>query len=1293
MQKVLSYAIAASLFLFAQQATAQQSDQELNRDSIVGWRYVNNPLNTKAIYKPIKSQYANGASYSVSQQKTSDMLINWIQQSYLPRGLVMRTMVKNDERWFVDGNGPLQSYGVNFLGYETHFVNGKIDLHCCEQGQRLVAGFNDFPGKYIKGFNPGGLYFFAEQAQFTSGDDDNQLSKEGIDKKIQPNLYNYRTYLDHYHDNGQQMFKVGVVIAKNGEWPFKPVLVKEAVALINKQMAEYPSLQPKYDWAKKKFQDAIDRLKPYYNEIVKLRGINTYDDANRHVVLDPEVIINGKPIDKTNHEYFILVSATQQTIDQTKTDNPLWVYFNLTPLSALQENPAKFDKKFGTGESHMVYSMLNNFNYDYVYKWLSQPDAMKNIAYKPAKAPTKSTENNISVPVTLSATATANISDPNTILYEDFSGYATGTFSAKGWHTYGHDGHSNENATLSTGNDRPGKWVSIPDAYTFFPDFPKKLPADFTVNYDVYFGKNITNKRTPMYIRMETGNYVNIQDINRNGFDFSLALSGEAETSIRFMKNNIDEKIQRIRVENLKAGEVVHISISVKGTSVSVSVNNKEISRNDAVLPAGLAYKKIGWYCGATDVYLSNIYIKSGSPVQNNPVQEPQFAGVVKDKTPITPDVPAFETSDYTFTPLVKLDNLPPISYPAGFISSAPSPQQGTNKAIASLPIFEIPERSALLNTLPTAVMNSIAFQKYIDNLKQLVSGKLKAENVNKIDAYLKTKKLTASTAISNEAIKVWLEARPTVALYLFCKALQADYTDINTVNNLASLLNTYGYSEKAIPILQYVNSKLNGLPEVLANMAVAYYNLGDMNSALSFAEKSVAKDSLNVNGNKVAAFVRLNKASQSNNKAEADKAIGCLKQALQSHYDKEASDILSKIESNHNKNEDYINTNFNEFPMLKRLQLPAMPEDLAQAKSFNNMLDKERSSLITTTDNIRTAIKKSPQLSGQQRVNNIKSKTGAIPIVVKALMITSRNTLEYNKLKSDLADIYKLNFKKLTTDHNKKTNAILKKYNDQLSKLEGGEGKADEEHEIEQLKKARCSEFNREQASYLSNVARLTNQFAQQSEYVSRSYWRDYANWEPLAQGDNSMTPFLQAQLGYLQDIKTILSLFPVIEPCVYPAEKTKNDNTPAKPKQWEDEYCSNFKGSIGLVAAKMNFTCNAITISGGEGLIGEMGLNFNEDGTFKEVTIGAGLGAEFTVGNQNITAVSAGASALEYITIGPGPGGSIQVNDWGISAGVSAGGNIGAIGGEINIASANVSVNGGVASGGVLPNALGLK
>ncbi|MBS1563055.1 MAG: hypothetical protein JST39_01650, partial [Bacteroidetes bacterium] len=69
------------LWLFCVLAAQAQSDNELNRDSVVGWQYVTNPPKANAVYKPVKSQYANGATYTVWQQQASDMLISWIQQS------------------------------------------------------------------------------------------------------------------------------------------------------------------------------------------------------------------------------------------------------------------------------------------------------------------------------------------------------------------------------------------------------------------------------------------------------------------------------------------------------------------------------------------------------------------------------------------------------------------------------------------------------------------------------------------------------------------------------------------------------------------------------------------------------------------------------------------------------------------------------------------------------------------------------------------------------------------------------------------------------------------------------------------------------------------------------------------------------------------------------------------------------------------------------------------------------------------------------------------------------------
>jgi len=600
--------------------TKAQSDQELNRDSIVGWQYILNPSNTKAVYKPIKSQYNSSAYYTAWQQQASDLLISWIQQSYLPRGLVMRTIAKEDDRWYVDNNGPLHSYGVNFLGYETHFSKGKIDLRCCEQGQRLVAGFNDFPGVYVKGFNPEGMYFFAEQAQFTTGDDEAQLAKEGVDKKIQQNLYNYRTYLDHYHDNGKQVFKTGIVVCKNNEWPFKEVLVKDAVAYINKQLKDYPAILQKNPYSVKEIQDALDRLTPYYNEATKLKANTNYNnslnDGNGHYLLNPSDIINGKTISKSFPEFSILVSTTKQTIDLTKTDNPLWVYFNITPsMVYVEESLSKFDTKLGTGVSHMVYSLLNNINYDYIAKWLAQPEARKTMVYTPAKQSMKSAGNTVVTPVNLSAKAIAKSKEANTILYEDFQGYPDGKLLAKKWHTAG---NGYEIANLSTINGfTPGKWITIPEKFTLYPDIDIPFPPNYTVSYDVYFDQGISNKRSMLYFRIDAydpkDKYPQPMNINSavdKGTDFGIAISGETITECKFRNAEIKEMYEKGKVPAFKEKDVAHVSVAVNGAAISIAVNGKELIRNDKALPAGKAFKRVGWYCGVPGIYLSNIEIR-----------------------------------------------------------------------------------------------------------------------------------------------------------------------------------------------------------------------------------------------------------------------------------------------------------------------------------------------------------------------------------------------------------------------------------------------------------------------------------------------------------------------------------------------------------------------------------------------------------------------------------------------------------------------------------------------------------
>lgn len=365
-------------------AHAQRSDSELNRDSVTGWKYLNNPLKQQ-VYKPVKDDYASASIYSAWQRQAADTLFDWLRRSVSPKGLVITDRLTENNQWWLDGAPALHSYGVQLIGFDAHFVKGKIDLRCCEKGMLLGIGVNNFPGKYLpKGFNPQGLYFFAERPPFTAGDDEAKLIKEGVDKQVLLSLHPYRTYLGHYHDNGKIFNTIGIVVARNGDWPFKPVLVKDAVDHINQQLAAYPAILRKNPYSAAPVKQALERLKPYYNEVAKLRDVNFNNamitDDNGHAILDPSVFINGQTAGKSFPEYFILVSATQQTIDQAKTNTPLWIYLNCPTVAG---DPAQYDPASSTGSIYLVNETIRHFNFDHAYRWLKDPAKIKNEPYKP----------------------------------------------------------------------------------------------------------------------------------------------------------------------------------------------------------------------------------------------------------------------------------------------------------------------------------------------------------------------------------------------------------------------------------------------------------------------------------------------------------------------------------------------------------------------------------------------------------------------------------------------------------------------------------------------------------------------------------------------------------------------------------------------------------------------------------------------------------------------------------------------------------------------------------------------
>jgi len=98
--------------------------------------------------------------------------------------------------------------------------------------------------------------------------------------------------------------------------------------------------------------------------------------------------------------------------------------------------------------------------------------------------------------------------------------------------------------------------------------------------------------------------------------DFSIAMSGETTTECKFRKGQYREMNQDVRLTAFKEKDIAHVSVVVSGTSVAISVNGKDVIRNDNARPAEQMYKRVGWYCSNPNMLLGNIYIKSATPVK-----------------------------------------------------------------------------------------------------------------------------------------------------------------------------------------------------------------------------------------------------------------------------------------------------------------------------------------------------------------------------------------------------------------------------------------------------------------------------------------------------------------------------------------------------------------------------------------------------------------------------------------------------------------------------------------------------
>lgn len=391
----MKYLLGVTLFLFAAcSIAAQPTAEQIIADSSFGWMKIYH-------YKGAKtSRTLNDKVFSPAQLSLCDSFSNWIQASYIPKGCIgdVRRMIGPGENIY---NPTIkyqpQIYGTTAYTWSLFMENGKPKpIQETEIPWGITA--NEIPGNLLKPISTGGdIYFFMEETKvFHQGTPQKIIDQYNI--KTLPQFKNYHTLhstSSRYDRNAG--FVEAVLLCKDNKLPFITVTVQELInrceMMINQSHEEaLQSIREKNSGNQK----SIDYFSSYENDNYKraLKNFAIFKDRYAHLGNQPAMLpsnfdyvdfYNGQDIfrdisleDKiTNYGYpvYPVYKLAPGTKEMSKQDKPLWI--RVTWNWDIADERMK----------HLHESIINNFNFDYLYNFLFYPEKVKGIPYKPLHDP------------------------------------------------------------------------------------------------------------------------------------------------------------------------------------------------------------------------------------------------------------------------------------------------------------------------------------------------------------------------------------------------------------------------------------------------------------------------------------------------------------------------------------------------------------------------------------------------------------------------------------------------------------------------------------------------------------------------------------------------------------------------------------------------------------------------------------------------------------------------------------------------------------------------------------------
>jgi len=282
-----------------------------------------------------------------------------------------------------------------------------------------------------------------------------------------------------------------------------------------------------------------------------------------------------------------------------------------------------------------------------------------------------------------------------------------------------------------------------------------------------------------------------------------------------------------------------------------------------------------------------------------------------------------------------------------------------------------------------------------------------------------------------NAAVGTYILGRPNIALILFGKVAESAPSNHNNLNNFAALLQMRGAGYKAIPLLNFLNTKYPGNSTILNNLGQAWYELGDTVKAMSNFRNVLKIYPFHSQTN-----FTLGCYFEAIGKSKA--AIEHFERSNKESYDEDKVDRINNIDQNHSG---ILTPKINLDPNgLKKIAIPFFPESCTETLLFEEtVLDPFQRGVDAEVERINGLLEEAMNNYAANPTQNMLNYAGIyqVPYIANRTKIIQESFYDQEKLFSEKSQEVFDKITKMTDEHESIcTEGHVKQYNTEMYEL-----------------------------------------------------------------------------------------------------------------------------------------------------------------------------------------------------------------------------------------------------------------